>query len=255
MLFKTKILKGYKLDVNDGEIGKAKEFYFDDLNWAVRYLVADTGNWLTGRQVLISPYALISVNQEAETIGINLNKKQIEESPSVDNNKPVSKQFEMAYYGYYGWPAYYIGIHMWGAYPYLMRDIKEQKILKEEEKKSWNPNLRSTNTVSGLHIQGSDGEIGHVADFIIDDETWAIRYLIIDTKNWWTGKKIMISPKWIDQISWNDSKVLINLSMEVIKKAPEYTEETLLSRDYEIQLHKYYKRKGYWSEKPEDRLH
>jgi hypothetical protein len=130
------------------------------LNWAVRYLVADTGNWLIGRQVLISPYALISINQEVETIGINLNKKQIKESPSLDNNKPVSKQFEMAYYGYYGWPVYYTGIHMWGAYPYLMRDIKEQKILKQEEEKSWNSNLRSTDTVSGLHIQSSAGEIG-----------------------------------------------------------------------------------------------
>jgi hypothetical protein len=123
-------------------------------------LVADTGNWLIGRQVLISPYALISINQEVETIGINLNKKQIKESPSLDNNKPVSKQFEMAYYGYYGWPVYYTGIHMWGAYPYLMRDIKEQKILKQEEEKSWNSNLRSTDTVSGLHIQSSAGEIG-----------------------------------------------------------------------------------------------
>ena len=104
MLIKAKSLKGYKLDSKDGEIGKVKEFYFDDKHWAVRYLVADTGNWFTGKQVLLSPYALIDVNKEAELINIDLTKKQIEESPSFDSDKPVSRQFEEAYYGYYGWP-------------------------------------------------------------------------------------------------------------------------------------------------------
>ena len=101
MLIKAKTLKDYKLDTKDGEVGKVKEFYFDDKHWAVRYLVADTGNWLTGRRVLISPYELISVNQEEETVGINLNKKQIEESPALYSEKPVSQQFETAYYDYY----------------------------------------------------------------------------------------------------------------------------------------------------------
>ena len=122
MLNKAKTLKGYKLDSLDGEIGKVKEFYFDDQHWAVRYLVADTGNWLTGRQVLISPYALGAVNQEEQHISIDLTKKQIEDSPSLDSDKPVSRQFEESYYGYYGWPAYWDGPYMWGPYPYIVRD-------------------------------------------------------------------------------------------------------------------------------------
>ena len=104
-------------------------------------------------------------------------------------------------------------------------------------------------------FRSNDGEIGHVADFIIDNETWAIRYLIIDTTNWFAGKKVLVSPKWIDHISWNDSKVFVNLSAEEIRQAPEYSEEDLLTRDYETQLHKYYKRNVYWHEKPEDRIH
>ncbi len=254
MLIKAKTLKGYKLDATDGEIGKVKEFYFDDKHWAVRYLIADTGNWLTGRLVLISPYALISVNKEAENIGINLSKKRIEESPSLASDRPVSQQFEMAYYGYYGWPTYWSGSYMWGSYPYLKRDSKEWKEIKQQEK-SWDPHLRSTNVVSGHHIQASDGEIGHVEDFIIDDETWAIRYLIIDTKNWWVGKKVLVSPQWIDRVSWDEFKVFVNLSREEIRKAPEYSEETLLTRDYETQLHKFYNRNVYWPEKPENRPH
>ncbi len=256
MLIKAKTLKGYKLDANDGEIGKVKEFYFDDKYWAIRYLVADTGNWFTGRQVLISPYALVSVNKEAENIGINLIKKQIEDSPSLDSDKPVSKQFEMDYYAFYGWPNYTSGSDMWGgdSFPYIYRDSKEWKEIKQQEE-SWDPHLRSTNAVSGLYIQASDGEIGHVEDFIIDDETWAIRYLIIDTKNWWGGKEILVSPKWIDHISWDERKVFVKLSRENIKQSPEYSEELLLTRDYESDLHRHYNRKGYWVDEPVANMH
>ena len=122
MLSKAKTLQGYKLESRDGEIGKVNEFYFDDRHWAIRYLVADTGKWLTGRQVLISPYALVAVNKEEQHITIDLTKKQIEASPSLYSDKPVSRQFEQAYYGYYGYPMYWGGPYMWGPYPYLVRD-------------------------------------------------------------------------------------------------------------------------------------
>ena len=122
MLCKAKTVKGYKLDSLDGEIGSVKEFYFDDQHWAIRYLVADTGNWLTGRQVLISPYALGVVNQGKQSISINLTNKQIEKSPSLASDKPVSRQFEVSYYGYYGWPVYWDGPYMWGPYPNIVRD-------------------------------------------------------------------------------------------------------------------------------------
>jgi hypothetical protein len=180
MLSKAKTLTDYKLESLDGEIGKVKEFYFDDRHWTIRYLVANTGNWLTGRQVLISPYALVAVRKEEEHIGIDLTKKQIEDGPSLNSDKPVSRQFEEVYYGYYGWPMYWGGSDVWGHSPYLVRDRKQWKTPTQGQK-AWDPHLRSTQEVSGYHIQATDGEIGHVKDFIIDDETWAIRYLIIDT--------------------------------------------------------------------------
>ncbi len=254
MFIKAKTLKGYRLDAIDGEIGRAKEFYFDDLHWAVRYLVADTGKWLTGLQVLISPYAMGDANKLKENITVNLSKKQIENSPSLFFDKPVSRQFENDYYGYYGWPSYWSGSEMWGDYPDIMRDSKDWKPANQQ-KISGDSYLRSTNEVSGYHVQAIDGEIGHVVDFIIDDQTWAIRYLIIDTTNWFGGKKVLISPKWIALISWNDSKVFVNLNCEEIRQAPEYSVEALLTRDYETQLHRYYKRNVYWNEKSEDRLH
>jgi len=254
MLSKARTLTGYKLNSLDGEIGEVKEFYFDDQHWTIRYLVAETGDWLMDRQVLISPYALVEVMKENESITINLTKKQIEGSPSLDSDKPVSRQFEEDYYMYYGWPLYWGGPYGWGAYPYLVRDPEKWKESTPAEK-AWDPHLRSTYEVSGYLIHAADGEIGHVEDFILDDETWSIRYLIINTRNWWQGKKVLVSPQWIERVSWNDRKVLVNLSREDIKQSPEYTVESLLTRDYEDRLHRHYNRQGYWANEPEFKKH
>jgi sporulation protein YlmC with PRC-barrel domain len=245
MLNQAKTLKGYKLHSLDGEIGKIKEFYFDDQYWTIRYLVADTGNWLMDRQVLISPHALVAVNKEEQNIVIDLTKKQIEGSPSLDSDKPVSRQFEEVYYSYYRWPTYWAGPYMWGYYPYIMRNPEKPKELIKA-KKVWDPHLRSTHNVSGYHVQAPDGEVGHVEDFVIDDETWAIRYLVINTHNWGEGKKVLISPRWIERVSWPEEKVFVNLSRGTIKQSPEYREGAPLSRDYEADLHRHYNQQGYW---------
>jgi uncharacterized protein YrrD len=245
MLIKAKTMKGYTLDSFDGEIGKVMEFYFDDQHWTIRYLVADTGNWLTGRQVLISPYALVDVTRENQQIAVNLTKKQIEESPSLNSDKPVSRQFEEQYYGYYSWPTYWAGPFMWGSYSDLVRDSEKWNAAISDEK-SRDHHLRSTQEVSGYHIQAADGEIGHVEDFVIDDRTWAIRYLIINTQNWLPGKKVLISTRWIERVCWSESKVFVNLPCEIIKQSPEYTDDSLLTRDYEDGLHRHYDRRGYW---------
>ena len=245
MLNNVKTLKGYTLNSRDGEIGRVKEFYFDDQHWTVRYLVADTGNWLTDRQVLISPYALDAVNTDEQFIAIDLTKQQIEDSPPLSTDKPVSRQFEASYTGYYGMPTYWSGPFIWGAYPYIERDRNKWNA-SNPDGKAWDPHLRSTYDVSGHHIQATDGEIGHVEDFIIDDETWAIRYLIIDTRNWWPGKKVLFAPQWIERVSWNEAKVFVNLPRESIKQSPEYTEESLLTREYETKLYEHYNRPGYW---------
>jgi uncharacterized protein YrrD len=219
MLNSSKTLQSYKLDSLDGEIGEVKELYFDDQHWTIRYLVANIGNWLKGKQVLISPHDLATVVNEEQRIKINLTNKQIEESPSLDNDNSFSRQVE-------------------DAYPSIMRDRKG--------KKTWDTYLRRTHDVTGHHIQAANGEIGHVVDFIIDNETWEIRYLLIDTRNLWPGKKVLISKQWIERISWIESKVIVNLPIEVIKLSPKYTKESLLTRDHETILHQHYNHQFYW---------
>jgi hypothetical protein len=247
MLIKAKALKGYSLKSLDGDIGSANEFLFDDRFWAIRYLVANTESWLSGKKVLISPYSLSGLNDVEEQVLVRLTKKQIEDCPPIDTDEPVSRQFERSYNGYYGYPNYWCGPYMWGGYSCLSRD-RARWGSTALEPIGGDRHLRSTHEVTGYHLLALDGEIGHIDDFIIDDESWAIRYLVVATKNWWPGKKVLISPKWIENVSWEEREVTIGLSRETIKDAPEYTDESLLTRDYETGLHGHYNRDGYWVE-------
>jgi uncharacterized protein YrrD len=249
MLYSTKTLKGCKLDARDGQIGQVNEFYFEDQHWAIRYLVADTGTWLNGRQVLISPRTLAGVDTADREIAVDLTKRKIEDSPSLDSDKPVSRQFEDDYHTYYGWPSPY----MWGPYPGITnpnmvggRGVWTGVLPGETAS---NPHLRSTRDVKGHHVQAADGEIGHVEDFLIDDDGWTIRYLVIDTRNWWPGRRVLISPQWIDRVSWTEAKIFVNVTRERIRLSPEYLEDSLLTRDDETELYGHYKRTGYWREK------
>ena len=248
MLRSSKSLEGYKLGATNGEIGRVKEFYFDDQMWTVRYLVADTGHWLTGRQVLISPFAVRSVDVEQEHVNVELTKERIEHSPSIDTEKPVSRQYEVEYYKYYGWPMYWYGPALWGPTPYPIYGHggtwMEPNPQRMEEPAD--PHLRSTREVYGYYIQAGDGDIGHVEDFLLDDQNWAIRYLVVDTRNWLPGKKVLVSPEWISAVSWDKSSVVVDLSRETIEKAPEFRVDQPVTRAYEADLHSYYQREGYW---------
>jgi uncharacterized protein YrrD len=243
MMIKAKALIGYTLKGLDGDLGKVKEFYFDDHHWAVRYLVADTGTWLTDRQVLISPYSLGVIDQESRHIAVKLTKSQIHGSPPLASDLPVSRQFETAYHNYYEWPAYWAGPYLWGARPYVSPDRSLRPNGKE-----WDANLRSTTAVSGYTVEATDGELGRVEDFILDDKSWAVRYLVVDTNSWLPGRQVLIASKWIEKVSWDQSQVFINLFREEIRNSPDYSPAALVTREYENQLHGHFSKEGYWVE-------
>ena len=205
------------------------------------------------RSVLISPYALGGILTTEKLIRVELSKAQIENSPAIENDRPVSRQFELAYYPYYGFPSYWGGSSLWGnaAYPQMvelplgMAGGRRETIRKGDDD---DPHLRSTKDVDGHTIQALDGEVGHVEDFVIDDESWTIRYLIVGTRNWWSGKKVLISTRSVDRLSYEDSSVYLRLKRETIQKSPEYSEGLLIARDYEAKLHRHYDLEEYWQE-------
>jgi uncharacterized protein YrrD len=247
MLIRIKALKGYKLESLDGEIGKVEELYFEDNHWMVRYLVANTGNWLTGRQILIPPHALGQVKKDDLNITVNLTRKQIEDSPSIDTDKPVSRQFEEDLYLFFGWPKYWGTPILPGTFPHTITEpTEEESSIPPAAQSPRDPHLHSSKVVMGHHIQAVDGEIGHIDDMIVDDKTWQIRYLIADTRNWWVGRKVLISTEWVERLDWATAKASVHLSRDDIKKSPEYPDELPLTREYEDELHQHYHRPGYW---------
>jgi hypothetical protein len=229
MLQSIKHLYGNKLGASDGDIGHVKDFYFDDLNWAIRYLVADTGTWLPGRRVLLAPHAFGSLHQDGKVLCANLTRKQIEDSPSIEAHKPVSRQYEEEYYRYYGWPYYWQGSALWGMSGFPILELPGGSLPGESATASdWHPgegadaHLRSTHAVGGYHVEGSDGAIGHVCDFMMDEQSWAIRQLVIKTGHRISGKEVQILASTVDRISYDESTVFVNLTAEGIEQNPTH---------------------------------
>ncbi len=228
MLRSIKQLYGDKLGASDGEIGHVKDFYFDDQNWAVRYVVADTGSWLPGRQVLLSPHAFGNLDQTGNVLRMNLTRKQIENSPAIELHKPVSRQYEEEYYRYYGWPFYWQGGGLWGmsGFPILELPPKplpgEPAPASDRHSESADAHLRSTQAVSGYHLQASDGTVGHVCDFMVDAQSWAIRQLAIKTGHRFSGKEVEIPTRAVDRISWDESKLFVNLTKAAVEQSPAH---------------------------------
>ena len=226
MLRSIKQLYGDKLGASDGEIGQVKDFYFDDQDWAIRYLVADTGTWLPGRQVLLSPHSLGRLDQAGNVQRVNLTRKQIEDSPSIASHKPVSRQYEEEYYRYYGWPSYWQGDGLWGmsGFPILELPVKplpsEAATASGPQLKRADAHLRSAQAVNGYHLRTGDGMIGHVCDFMMDAQSWAIGQLVIKTGHRFSGKEVLIPTKDVDRISYEESTVFANLTREAVGQSP-----------------------------------
>ncbi len=228
MLQSIKLLHGNNLGAADGHIGHVKDFYFNDHTWAVRYVVADTGNWLPGRQVLLSPHAINCIYAEGKALNVNLTRKQIEDSPAVETHKPVSRQYEEEYHRYYGWPYYWEGDGLWGGmrgFPVLELPPKgssDGPAAADLKRQSADANLRSTQAVSGYHLQATDGIIGHVCDFLMDDKTWAINQLVVKTGHRFTGKEVQVPMNQVERISYKESTVFVTINRAAVEKSPEH---------------------------------
>jgi len=252
MLTNARYLKDLVVGATDGDIGRVDNLYFDDETWVVRYVTAETGSWLGGRQVLISPFSVIKTNWQDRRLEVSLTKKQIAGSPDIDTERPVSRQHEAAYLGYFGYPYYWGGPYMWGpalcpsGVPMVPIATTSESMGERIQRESLDSHLRSADAVKGYRIEAVDGEIGHVDGFIVDDENWSIRYMELATRNWWPGKKVLVSPAWIKHVSWAESTVHVRLTREAVQTAPQFDESAPITREYEDLLHKHYDQAPYW---------
>jgi hypothetical protein len=249
MLRSTKQLELYQIAASDAVFGRVRDFYFDDASWVIRYLVVDTGEPKAAHRVLLSPHAITAADSSAKVFHVALTQEQVRRSADVDAIKPVSEQHEMGYFGYDEYGKHWGGGGLWGAglYPDIL-----QAGLATVERQTANddPHLRSANAVARYYVHASDGDIGHVSGFLLDEQTWAIRYVVVNTSNWWLGHEVIIAPEWIDEVDWAEDILSVDLSRAAVKDSPVYTSDEPLDIEQERLTHSHYGRDGYWPRAP-----
>jgi hypothetical protein len=250
MLYNASGLIGYAINASDGAIGEVADFLFDDHAWTCRWAVVDTGGWFGGRQVLLPLKSAVSPDVAARALNVEITRDQVKNSPGVDTRLPVSRQNEQSLLDFYGGEPYWPGFP---AYPSaaIARPLPDPQPARppeeiERERMAGDPDLRSTGEVTGYYLEAEDGEIGHIEEFLLDAEAWAIRYVVVDTKNWWPGKKTLILPGALSQIDWAGRSALVSLTREQIRNGPEYDPGKTVDRAYEQHFHDYYQYAPYW---------
>jgi uncharacterized protein YrrD len=244
-------LEGFRLAAKDGEIGHVADFYFDDDCWAVRYLVVATGSWLFGKKVLISPNAVEKVDFDEECMKVDLSKEQVKNSPDIDTEKPISRQQESEYHLYYNFPPYWGGVALWGRYdqPGGTADAEDAETAEHGmEHGERSKHLRSAREVRGYRVVAVDGQVGHNDNFLMDVDTWAIRYLVVNTGGWLKRHEVLLTPKLVDRVIWAEAQIDINASRELIEGTPDYHRGEDVDRAYEEALFKHYTTHPYWTE-------
>jgi len=246
MLRNAKSLEGYELHARDGAIGKVKDVYFDDAHWQVRYLVVSAGSWLTERDVLIAAAALTARDWDKGALTVDLTKEQVRNCPAVATDRPVSRQQELELHKFYGWPYYWTAPMLGIGFGPIFGDASASTgvdVATPVEVKS-DPNLRSAHATRGYRIEATDGSIGHVEDFLVDDESWRVPYLLVDTRNWWPGNGVIVSSREILNMDWANSVVNLSLTRDAIKSSPEFDGAQPFTKDYTDRLDTHYNRAG-----------
>lgn len=218
----------------DGELGHVDDMYFDDQKWAIRYVVIDTGGWLNGRKVLVSPAAVAAIVVGATgkpKLSVDLTREQIQNSPSIDTAKPVSRQNEIEFNRYYDYPYYWTGPYLWGytvlpaffeSKPFEDPERQELRARMEAEQARADPALRSTVEIGGYKVRTADGATGHVDDLLFDPASWKIELIAVDTRDWWPSKHVLIAPSRISSVDWTTSSIIVNVTRQQLDESPEY---------------------------------
>jgi uncharacterized protein YrrD len=228
-----KEVRGFSIGATDGDLGEVADVFFDDERWTVRYLVADVGGWLNGRKVLVSPHAVSRIDSNAETVETGLTRAQVEESPPIDADRPISRRMEAQYNRYYRYPPYwspyspalwgFVALPLAGIQPALQgREAEHRVETAPAQQQGDEVHLRSGREIAGYRVAATDGGIGHVDNFLFDERSWAIRYLVIDTQDWWPDEHVLVPPEHVEKVSWQERSVHVDIARAEVEQSPKY---------------------------------
>lgn len=236
MMVSHKQLNDFAIHATDGDIGGCKDVLFDDQDYVVRYLVADTNTWLPlSRKVVISPISISNTEVNEEKIHVSMTREELKNSPSIDEHKPLSREYEETLFTYFGYGYYWIGPGAWGdfAHPTELAGTETGQPRQAATEATPPNHLRSCNEVHGYDVATRDDDVGHITDFIIETQTWSIRLFVVDTRNWLPGgKKLVVTPREIEKIDWSTHKVFVTLSHDQLMQKPEIDLDRLDDVEY-----------------------
>ena len=246
MLLSFEAMRRAALEGTDGIVGHVKDLYFDGSLWQVRYLVVDTGHWLPGKRVLLSPSVIRQPEWQHDKVHVELTKEQVRAAPDIDEHQPVSRQHEIELMQHYGWHPYW-AIGLDAAPPVMLPPAPVPLEATEiEPEHPEDADLRSAREVVGYHVHATDGDVGYVENYLIDGGDWNIRYLVASTRHWLPGREFLLAASWIASISWDRREVSVPFTREHLEHSPPYEKNRPLLREYEEQLHAHFRREGYW---------
>ena len=254
MLRRLEEMLGADVVATDGSVGTLHDVLMDDETWTVRYVAVDTGLWL-GRVVLASPIAIEWPDWQGRKIPLALTRAEIENSPDLLSRPRFTRDEEREFAAYYGYPFYWGGPHLWGwaERPGAMNATPPDGYIPPSALEADATGIDALTTsiyngkdIRGYHIHALDGEIGHVDDFIIDEASWSVRYLQIDTSNWIGGKTVLLATPWVQRIDPADGKIHVEVTKERIENSPQFDPGKVIDRVFEERLHQHYGLPAYW---------
>jgi len=249
MLIEASDIKGFTIAATDGGIGTVTDFLFDDESWTLRWIVVETGTWLSGRKVLLPVSVLGHPDADARSFPVRLTMALVKDSPAFEAHEPVSRQHEERMYGYYSMSPYWGNGFYMGGYGGWSAGMSEthyadarrrQDESYEAQHRDDDLHLRSTDAVTGYNLQATDGAIGHIEGFLIDDTDWTIHFLTVDTKNWWPGKHVLISPRSAISILWSENLVNLDVDRQTVMDSPAYDPSVAVNAEFEARMARHY---------------
>ena len=226
-------------------------------------MVADTGGWLSGRKVLISPHAIERLDPEQRLKEVALTQQQIKDAPVVGTDKPVSRKQEVRYHDHCGYPCYWAGAGLWevGAYPTAAGAFPPPAAATDRDvsraaktgRRVADPHLRSSAEMRGCDIEATDGSIGQIDDFLFDDRSWQIRFVVVDTGSWLPGRMVLVSPQWISELDWIEQRAKVKLPREAVRASPADQPRTQLSDEETQKVQRHFEGWQWVSPKGPDR--
>lgn len=236
MLRSVREMTGYTVRATDGEMGRVTDFYFDDDHWTVRYLVVNTGDATAGSPtsrgaVLVSPMAVTNPDFDSKRFDLSLTREQVLNGPGTDSDQPVSREWEERYSAYYRLAPYWGGPLLWGGFataveaaaaPLAGFPLVPNNLPPPQGSPSGDNHLRSAHEVIGYAVQASDASGGSVEDLLVDDRSWKVHHIVVDTTSFWPGGEVLVPAELVTEVEWAGHQISFDLTREEIKRRADF---------------------------------